>query len=374
MLDLSALLTRYDITLEELSERAGVERRRLNDLLAGMEPTLSDLRKISTALNVPLGALAGASEKEGLANVMFRRSAPKGIGLDAAYVDKISHTIGNSFNLLRSDKRPFWIDYFDIAEETYEGAERCAEEFRRVFYGEDYVSPLHRLPDIVVEDMDILLFQTDGKNIEGASAVIDGQPFIFVSRRFRPRMLFTLAHELGHLLAHITEEEGYAILDFESEDWGFIQQQKLAERFANAFASVLLLPSAGVGVALKKIREIARIQVDQIGDVEILYLAHIFGTSFQVAATRCEDLSLLPKGGAASLFETLKRKYGSPEKRAEQLGLPPRPEIKFPLVPPVLLASAIEKIKVGDVSLGRAAAILGISISDLIMANAPVSH
>lgn len=374
MLDLKGLFSRYEVSPDELCKLAGIDRHRMDELLAGAEPTLADLRKITTALNVPLSTLVGASKIGVSAAMMFRRSAPRKMKVDQASVEKMSHTIGSSFDLLRSDEGPSWAGHFAISEESYETAEQCADQFRQIFCGGDYVSPIHRLPSIVVKDMEILLFLVDERHIEGASAVIDGQHFIFVSRRFPPRMLFTLGHELGHLIAHKTDEGGFAMLDLESEDMGFVRQRAHAEQFADAFASVLLLPSVGVGIALKKIREIARVRSDQVSDVEILYLSRIFGTSFQAAARRCEDLALLPHGGAASLYETLKRKHSSPEKRAEELGLPPRLEISFPLIPPKLLASAIEKIKAGDVSIGRAAAVLGISISDLITLNAPAAH
>ena len=122
----------------------------------------------------------------------------------------------------------------------------------------------------------------------------------------------------------------------------------------HAFASNLLLPKAGVGIALRKIREIHQIHQDAVGDIEILYLGRLFGVSFQVSARRCEDLGLLPSGGALSLYEQIKKEFVNPEKRAEQLGLPPRPEIKFPTLPRQVLEGAIKKVRTGEVSIGRA--------------------
>lgn len=374
MFDLKSILARRQLSISALSGKTDIDQKRLLQIFEGREPSLAELRKIATALDLPLSSLGGRNEKEDVANFMFRRTASAQNQVNLDFVEKISHTIGSTFDLLQPSKHPVWEQYFSVAEETYESAERCAEEFRSIFFDGDFVSPLHQLPFIAVEKMGVLLFLTDERNVEGASCVIDGQPFIFVSRRFPPRMLFTLAHELGHLIAHTSDEGGYAVMDMQTEDWGLKPDKKFPERFADAFASILLLPSAGVGIALKKIREVANVRSDQIGDVEILYLSRIFGTSFQVAARRCEDLDLLPRGGAASLYESLKREYGSPEKRASEINLPPRPEIQFPLISPRLLASTIEKIRAGDVSLGRAAAILGISISDLVIANAPRPH
>jgi hypothetical protein len=80
---------------------------------------------------------------------------------------------------------------------------------------------------------------------------------------------------------------------------------------------------------------------------------------------------LLPRGGAASLEHALRRKFGSAEKRGELAKLPPRPEISFPVVPEPLLISAIEKIRAGDISIGKASEALGMSVLDLLKVNAP---
>jgi Zn-dependent peptidase ImmA (M78 family) len=188
-------------------------------------------------------------------------------------------------------------------------------------------------------------------------------------------MLFTLAHEIGHLLSHQSKDGEFAILDSEGETEDvFGKRYRHRENFANAFASSLLLPRAGIGVALKKIKELIKAAPNQIGDVEISYLSRIFGVSFQVAARRCEDLGLLPPGGAFSLYNEICKIYGSPEKRADWIGLPPRPKIEFPAIPWKLLESAIDKIRSGDMSIGRASNVLNISIDRIMDLHAEPSH
>src|SRR5439155_10338864 len=126
----------------------------------------------------------------------------------------------------------------------------------------------------------------------------------------------------------------------------------------------LILARGVVGIALKKIKEVGKLASDNIGDVEILYLSRIFGVSFQAAAVRCEDLSLLPRGGAISIYEKLVKEHGSPEKRAAEINLPPRPKIEFPAIPRHLLDAAIRKVQTGEMSIGRASAALNLSIAD----------
>jgi Zn-dependent peptidase ImmA (M78 family) len=192
-----------------------------------------------------------------------------------------------------------------------------------------------------------------------------------VSPRFPARMLFTLAHELGHLLAHRTSGNG-AVFERTSQ----ISRRRAGpkvERFVDAFASILLVPDRGVGRALTQIRRTLNVESSVLGDVEILLLARIFGVSFEVAARRCEDLDLLPEGGAVSLADQLKKDFGSPERRADELGLPPRPTITLPKVSHKLLKAAIEKIEAGELSAGWIADRIGIGIGELFAANAELT-
>ena len=169
-----------------------------------------------------------------------------------------------------------------------------------------------------------------GERIEGASSIVGGTPFIFISPRFSPRMLFTLGHELGHLIVH--QDSDFAAAD---EDAGEQAQAKGSqdpreEKYCQWFASSLLLPPAGVGVALKRFRQRNAIESESIGDVELLFLAHFYGISFFAAANRCEELDLLPKGGALSLYQRILKDYKNPEERALEVGFPAREKLDFP--------------------------------------------
>ena len=231
----------------------------------------------------------------------------------------------------------------------------------------DFVSPLLNLPEIISSELKFILFVIDlGKDIDGASAIINQVPFIFISPRFAPRMLFTLAHELCHILAHHNETNDFATIDEQIN--AITRNRDKDESFANAFASELLLPEEGVGITLKKIREHLSI-TGSLGDIEILYLSRIYGVSFEVAAKRCEDMDLLPRGGAASIYEALKANHGSPEKRAEELNISERPEIPFPKISPALIQTAMTKVRNGEMSLGRASEILSIPITDILTYN-----
>jgi Zn-dependent peptidase ImmA (M78 family) len=217
----------------------------------------------------------------------------------------------------------------------------------------------------VAEELKCILFVTDlGSDTDGASAFINNVPFIFLAPRFEPRMLFTLAHELAHIIAHHKEDADYLKIDGRIVELG--RNKVKDEAFANAFASELLMPEEGVGYTLKSIREKLHMTNPSLSDIEIIYLSRIYGVSFEVAAKRCEDLNLLPKGGSVSLSEAIKKDFGTAEKRADALGIKERPKIIFPKVSSVLLGEAIDKIQSGEISIGKVSEILSIPMDEIL--------
>ncbi len=362
-------------TLVDVSVRADISLERLRELAVGADPSLGELRRLSTALQIALLDLAPPPQEYARANVLFRPPAGKQRDVLPDLVETISRRMAYTLELVPTPEPAIqgWRQHFTGIEATWTGAETHASIFRRRFFGDDHSSPLLTLPRIAMEQMRIIVFAVNTPQLDGASAVLNGIPFVFVARRFAPRMLFTLAHEIGHLLAHHDQEE-FATIDLLPES-GKRQAHGKNEQFAHAFASCLLLPQQGVALVLRKVRELGKVPIDApVGDIEISYLARIFGVSFEVAARRCEDLKLLPRGAAASLNNELKVKYGSAEKRADALGLPARPEIIFPALPSGLVGSAIDRVRKGELSLGRVSLALGLSIPELLVANAPTVH
>ena len=356
---------------EELSQRTGLSPQRVADLLHDAEPSLRELRLVASALQLSLSDFLPPTSAEKHAEVLFRKRASEK-RRPAAPVDHFTRRVGGALELLVDGPKstPHWLSDFKMPSASYIDAENAASLFRAHFFRGDNLSPLLLLPSILVHELGALVYVGSRQSFDGASVILNGQVFIFVAAQFRPRMLFTLAHELGHILTHHNDHE-VVVLDL-PEDIGELPRRsaRQEEAFANAFASCLLLPREGVAVALRKIREMIGVHGDAVGDVELLYLAGIFGVSFQVAARRCEDLALLPTGGAKSLYDHLVKEHESPEKRAKSLGLPERPEIEFPPLPPRLLDTAMKKVRSGEISVGRASQILNLSIPDIFLLNA----
>jgi Zn-dependent peptidase ImmA (M78 family)/transcriptional regulator with XRE-family HTH domain len=356
----AAILKGSTLSLDDIATKARLDRARVRELLAGGEANLSELRAISRALRVPLRSVAMGATSD--LSLLFRSSAgsrpDRGVEAAAEFVDA-ALTI-----LPRRELPPDWLSTFGWTGETYQEAERLADQFRSLFYSGRPSDPLIDLPKVIVQCGQAIVATLETSRFEGASVIADGYSFIFVSPRFEGRMLFTLAHEIGHLIAHHGENRA-VVFDLATRIGGSERHSSRPESFVNAFASVLLMPASGVGRALREIRQYLETDSESIGDVELLYLARFFGVSFEVAAQRCENLDLVPAGGARSLSEYLKKTHGGPEKRAASLRLPPRPRIDIPHVSENLLAAVVDKVERGEISAGWAADRFGCTIGEI---------
>jgi hypothetical protein len=220
------------------------------------------------------------------------------------------------------------------------------------------VDPLFDLPTRVPARLAILVFPTDTAAVTSACAVFEGHRFLFVSTRLGSDQLFQCARALGTVFALSARCNG--------EDFAFVETcpptaHGIGPRayFTMNFARHLLIPTNGLGVSLKTIRELLNVRRREIGDIELLYAAQIFGVSFADMARRCERARLLPPGGARSIELFITEKFGSPEHRAKQLELPVRPHVAIPAIPSILLPVLRRQIQERVVSLAHSALALG---------------
>lgn len=370
------LLRSLALSAEEIAGASRLPAERVRALLDGAPASLGELRALSHGLKVPLRAFAAGRLTTGQQTelgLLFRSTAPAERLDQSTTVEYVAGFVEAALQVLPPRKHPQeWLQGLEPAEQTYTEAHRLAHRFRALFMPLRLEDAALDLPQMLAGDAGVIVGSLRKSRYEGASVVIGGYCFIFVSPRFLARMLFTVAHELAHLVAH--HKEGKGVVFDSASRIGAWRQRTLEERFADAFASVLLLPDRGVALALRAIRQSLNVTSANIGDIQILYLARFFGVSFEVAARRCEQLELLPQGGALSLSEALRRDYGNPERRAEKLGLPPRPRVVIPTASDNLLQPLVRKIAVGEVSTGWAAERFGLSIEDLYEANARLTR
>ncbi|WP_025898018.1 ImmA/IrrE family metallo-endopeptidase [Sneathiella glossodoripedis] len=373
MKHLSEIIDALGFDLAELSLITGISSARLSELTKeDNSPSMRELKLIAGALNISIADISLWEHPEDI-DLLFRTQEENQYEKIAA--NKISRKVSLAANILGNTEKPKWLNAFGILEESYEEAERLANLFRHHFCKDDINRPLHDLPSLLSKKAEILLFIVDNVKIDGASGIYKGWPFICLSKRFPQRMLFTLAHELGHIVSHHNYSSNITFWDGE-DSIGHNQQGKnqKSESFADAFASYLLLPTHGVAIVLQEVRSMLSTKNDNLGDIEIIYLSYFYGVSFEVAAYRCEQLGLLPAGGANSLYAYLIKHHGSPEKRAKEAGIPERPPIDFNAKNDLLLQKSIQSIEDGESSLGMVSEMLGEKISEILKLHSSNFH
>ncbi len=376
MSNISNVIGALELSVSDISARSGLSKDRVAEILQGRSVNQFELRALSNGLNIPIRSFAEgivSSHGERRLNLLFRNTKiEKSTNFQSA-IEQVYNFVDGALKVLPARGGiPSWINNFTYFEETYTEAEKLAYKFREYYYQEKFDEPATDLPNILLRRTSTIIGYMPRSRYEGASIISGGYSFIFISPRFPGRMLFTLAHELGHLIAHHRESDA-AVFDKPSQIGGAKRKDK-SESFVDMFASVFLMPERGVAIALKKIREMYGVRSDQLGDVEIIVLARLFGVSFEAAAYRCENLELLPTGGAKALYDHLRKEHGGPEKRADQLGLPPRINTVFPKISPLLVQHINKLISSGDISVGWAADQFGLSIDDIYSGNSGVGN
>jgi Zn-dependent peptidase ImmA (M78 family) len=346
---------------EALAKAASISVDRVMQLANDeAEPTYAELRALAKALKRNVADLSVDRGSEGQAALLFRS-----VMTQMPEASQVSQRIDQLLAFSPRGHSRSWIEGMPRKHRSRADADDAASAFRRHHLNDDQLGPLHHLPRIL-DSLGVVQIIIHGERIEGASSIVGGTPFIFISPRFSPRMLFTLGHELGHLVVH--QESDFAAADEETGDQPQVKgsQDPREEKYCQWFASSLLLPRAGVGAALKRFRQRNAIASDSIGDVELLFLAHFYGVSFFAAANRCEELDLLPKGGALSLYQSLLEDYKNPEERARDVGFPARDTLDFPRIPRAIVGNIVDAIQRGEISIGRAASILNVSLRDVM--------
>lgn len=355
---------------KEIAEKSSLPLPRVEQLLQGDKAALSELRAISTGLRVPMHVLAQGrrpSESTSL-EPLFRSVRGASVDLDVT-LERVVTFVESALKLLPMRSAvPDWLTEIDARETSYAEADRISKQFRALTYQHPSDEPAFNLPSVLGELDGVVVSRLLYSRYEGVSLIAGNYCFIFVSPRFQGRMLFTLGHELGHIIAH--HKSGESAIFERPGQIGTFGERSRREAFVDAFASCLLLPDIGVGKALRAFRQHYGITNRNVSDFEILLLARFYGVSFDVAARRCEDLGLLPSGAGFAISTKLKKDFGSPEKRAEYLGLPPRQPIALPAVSTHLAKSISLAIRLGSVSIGWVTDRLGLSIGEVLAINA----
>lgn len=372
MTNIAAHMASKNLTVEKTAKKAGMTPERFEQVTSGSKATLGEMRGIAKALQVPVSSLMEREVAEPV-KMLFRQTMGQREAVEvASFVDVLSAQVRDALSI--ADGLPSnlaWLDIFDGMEPVPANASVFADLFRQKFGGIDDLEPFPNLAQVLAAMGVLLLFSRD-PSVEGVSTIIEGYAIVIIGpRTFKPRMLFTVAHELGHLVAHHDQRApGYAHLDTEV-DWSR-SPRRAEEKFADAFASAVLLPQRGVLTALKVVRQQLGISHQPLGAAEIAWIAHLFHVSFEVAARRFETFGLLPASGARAFYQRLQDDFKNPEKFAVKVGVPARQELVIETTP-ALMQSAAAKVRAGKLSLGKAAELLNVPISAIVVANSEIS-
>ncbi len=127
---------------------------------------------------------------------------------------------------------------------------------------------------------------------------------VLLSERSIPRMRFTLARALGHLLANREE----AMVDLQEA-----RKKAPIETFASAFAAALLMPSRGLRERFGAVHS----EANEVSDIAILFLARAFGVTLRALRMRLETLKLVSS--------TVLRRIDEAIRQAGAAAAPPEP-------------------------------------------------
>lgn len=372
MINLTTRLASKKLTFEKAARKAGMAVERLRQVASGGDASLGEMRAIAKVLQIPVSAMMGRDREAAEPIAMtFRRTLGQHESTSVnSRIDLLSSQVRDVLTIAQGQPSDLsWLDIFKEMKPIQSEAVAFASLFRTKFGGE--IGDLEPFPHLgqVLSKLGVLLLFSRDPTIEGLSAIVDSRAIVIVGpRTFRPRMLFTLAHELGHLVArHDDRSFGYAHMDKEV-DWSR-NPRRAEEKFSDTFASALLLPEHGVLKALKAVRTHLGIYQRPLTAVEIAWVSHFFYVSFEVAARRFEALGLLPPNGARAFYQRLQDDFGTPERFAESIGVPARQDEIVIETAPALVALAAEKVRAGELSLGRAAEQLNVPVSVILTAN-----
>ena len=198
--------------------------------------------------------------------------------------------------------------------------------------------------------VDVMVESLGERGPLGMSLTDSEFPFILINADvIRPRSMFTLAHELGHVLAGDGSEIKI------DED---LKGNSDEERLANAFAAALLMPEPKVNSLIEEHGSDAK---------GLARMILSFGVSFESLIYRLNNLQVINAKGRDALrnagLHSLLRKLNDTEESALLLAARQKPPRKPPLH---LTTRCISGIWDGTISAAPLAGLLGVETDDLV--------
>lgn len=222
------------LTQSELAARIGIVQGTISKIESGLaQPPMDLVGRFGEVLGVPSEFFLERLGLEPLPPTFFRKrvSAPA----------KVTKIIQAKMNVMR-----LWLERLNQGAELPEMRVPRIDLEERGFTAEDAAIEVRKLWSLpagpvesmvkLVEDAGVVVLDADfgTLKVDGLSVPGRGLPPLMIINADTPgdRQRFTIAHELGHLVMHSTEQLADPRVDVEAE--------------ANAFASEFLMPAAGI--------------------------------------------------------------------------------------------------------------------------------
>lgn len=169
----------------------------------------------------------------------------------------------------------------DPGRGVFREAERIAD-LARTQLGLGPILPAVQLRELMEERLAIKTFVLAADSPLSGACIFHAEVggCVLVIAKAIPHMLYTLAHELGHLLAH---------RDTPTVDEDLFGLKTPKEQFANAFAANLLMPRAAIQEMFAAVYRSRA----EFGALQVIHMARHFGVSFPAMLWRLQNLRLI---------------------------------------------------------------------------------
>jgi len=367
-LNLRRLRKAKDFSQERLAEKSGLSRAAYRNIETGKsEPRVSNLQAIAAALEVPIQQLVEPVQE--LRAVRFR-SNKKMRSREQVLVD-VGRWLADFCDIeeVLEDRVKYKLDGIRNKLKVRKNRGEAVAALAREAFGLDAEEPVRDICGLL-ESQGIKIGEQKvaSHDFFGLSvAVADGGPAVVVNTWDRisvERWIFTAAHELGHLILHLSDY-----------DVTYTDEEKVHEEEANAFAAAFLMPDVSFRKEWDETYGLAFVD-------RVLKVKRIFRVSYRTVLHRLAPGYKGPGNIWARFQMEYKRRTGrtllrddEPDALAQDAFRASFPEDRSAGEPdslsPVdfiqdrlsrLVRKAIEREKI---SLGRGAEVLGISLQDM---------
>jgi len=298
--NLARLRADRGLTQADLAKRAHVSRVALGKIERGeVTPRSDTLAELARALRVPLRDLV--SRVEPVSGIRFR--AKKRVNNREQILVEVSAWLG-AYNWLEAElgiHQPF-------ALQKLMGTDQAPEDLARQARSALELHPKEAIRDIcgLLEDrgVKVLLLKKATDAFFGLSvAPKDGGPAIVVNTWERisvERWIFTVAHEVGHILLH---QEAY--------DRSRDEEEEREEREADRFASHFLMPDEGFDSEWEQTRGLPLL-------IRVLKVKRIYRASYKTVLHRLVESGREPKEVWRIFQVQHKRQFGKTLRKVDE--------------------------------------------------------